>query len=471
MARPRNPNAKPNVSIVKRKQKDGSYIVFRKTSVYDPEIKNSRTIEEVRIGTLPSNYSDLEKDLIPWVSTRKNNRTTKLSAAAKQVHDPREQSKVRYPLAESLIAIFFAVLCGCTSCLQIQAFWKLNLNSFQKLMPGFPMHAISHDTIRRFIQLLGRDERQKFFHSITSELLSQFKLRRVSIDGQAVRASSIDGHKHPYVFNAFDSDNGLVLNQTLINAKENEITRSLDLLKDLDLSNAVVTADALNTQKKFVEFLVQKKQCDYCLAMKNNHKQLHDLIAIAFSNAHVAEHESAVWEAKSANTKTNGHGRSEQRKLRVLRANLLPKEILDQWCGLEYGTIVETVTETTDNQTGETSSQTRFFISSLNFEERYIAEKMAHVIRGHWAIENQLHWNLDVCFNQDRMTCSNAEFIKGMTSLNKLALNVQNKVKEYLEENEETNYTRPMLMTYLTDIETSVELVSKIFDRNHPSEK
>ena len=475
MARPRNPNAKPNVSIVKRKLKDGSFAVFNKVSCYDPNKKNSKTLSETRIGTLPADYKDAEKDLIPWVSSRKKKSTTIVKRAAETIQDTREQAKVKYPLAESLMAVFFAVLCGCTSCLQIQSFWKVNLKKLVKVMPKLPDCSISHDTIRRFVMLLGRDPHQSFFHSITSPLIAQLKMRRVAIDGQAVRASTIGDQKHPYIFNAYDADNGLVLSQTLIKAKENEITRSLDLLKDVNLTGCIVTADALNTQKKLVQFLVEEKDCDYCLAVKANHKELYELLQVLFSGAHIPKHQAALWQNKSTTTKTRGHGRVEERILRALPASLLPNDVSEQWSGLPFGTIVQAVTKTADPKTGVIGSQTRYFMSSLNFEEKYVAEKLAHAIRGHWAIENQLHWNLDVCFNQDRLNCSNADFINGMTSLNKIALNVQNKIKDYLFEVSEENLTRPMLMKYLTDVDSSVELVAKAFEEfisaNYPKSR
>lgn len=466
MARPRNPNAKPNVGIVKRKQKDGSYLVFEKTSIYDPVKKNSKTIKEVRIGVLPADYKDEKKDLQPWIPKRRSKKVNPALNAATAVQDSREVTKVKYPLAQSLMTLLLAFLCGCTTCLQVEAFWRSNLNKLRELMPELPDSVVSHDTIRRFIMLLGRDEQQTFFHKITSPLIHAFRVRRVAIDGQAVRASTIDGHRHPYVFNAFDADNGLVLNQTLINAKDNEISQSIKLIESLDLRDCVLTADAMNTQKKLVQYLIEEKGCDYCLAVKSNHKTLLDLIEIAFSNAHKAKFQQALWESKAVQRVEKGHGRIENRRLRVLPASLIGQEICDEWFGLFYGTIIEAITETTDPKTGKTSSQTRYFISSLNFERQYIAEQIAHIVRGHWAIENQLHWNLDVCLNQDRISCRNADFLKGITSLNKISLNLQNKIKELIENEERKPITRPMLMRMLVDINSSFDLIIKTYLEN-----
>ncbi len=108
MARPRNPNAKPNVGIIKRKQKDGSYLVFEKTSIYDPVKKNSKTIKEVRIGVLPANYKDEKKDLQPWIPKRRSKKTNPALNAATTVQNSREATKIKYPLPQSLMTLLLA---------------------------------------------------------------------------------------------------------------------------------------------------------------------------------------------------------------------------------------------------------------------------------------------------------------------------------------------------------------------------
>ncbi len=176
--------------------------------------------------------------------------------------------------------------------------------------------------------------------------------------------------------------------------------------------------------------------------------------------------QQALWESKAVQRVKKGHGRIENRRLRVPPANLIGQDICDQWCGLFYGTIVEAITETTDPKTGQASSQTRYFINSLNFERQYIAEQIAHIVRGHWAIENQLHWNLDVYLNQDRISSRNADFLKGFTSLNKISINLQNKIKELIENEERKPITRPMLMRMLTDINSSFDLIIHTYFEN-----
>ncbi len=119
-----------------------------------------------------------------------------------------------------------------------------------------------------------------------------------------------------------------------------------------------------------------------------------------------------------------GHGRIEERTVRVLPAILLEKDTLKKWAGLEYGCIAEIRSKRTILSKDKETEDVRYFISTLNFDKEHIANTLLQVIRSHWHVENKLHWILDMEFNQDRIQCKNADFIKGITTMTKLAYNI-----------------------------------------------
>lgn len=114
--------------------------------------------------------------------------------------------------------------------------------------------------------------------------------------------------------------------------------------------------------------------------------------------------------------------------------------------------------------TGETSEETRYFITSLGFDSQYIAERVIRCIRSHWAIENSLHWCLDVTFNQDRTQCTNADYIKGRTVLNKVAFNLLSKLQSAeLERTGKQAPSKPMLKARFSNPETLIAAMAQLF--------
>lgn len=159
------------------------------------------------------------------------------------------------------------------------------------------------------------------------------------MDGQAACAASSLEHKahSRYVLNLFDTDNEMCLQQVLIEEKENEITQAVNIVTSMDLSGAIFTCDAMNTQKKLAEFLLYEKHCDYCFAVKGNHKELHSQVCSWFKTK---QGRSAAKEFARIEL---GHGRTETREISVLPASLMKEfaqDVLDKWAGLEDGCIV-----------------------------------------------------------------------------------------------------------------------------------
>ena len=141
------------------------------------------------------------------------------------------------------------------------------------------------------------------------------------------------------------------------------------------------------------------------------------------------------------------------------------QDVLDKWEGLEDGCIIMARTKRTfANEPEKNSDQTRYFITSLQFDREYIAETMARVIRRHWMVENGLHWTLDVTFGQDRTQCRNADFLAGRTAINKVILNLMSKAQsvEEVETGRQAAY-KPSMKVRFSDPNAAMKLLAKLY--------
>ncbi len=473
---------KEHTSIIRAKRKDGWTYVQRVVSDYDPKIKNSKRLSTEYLGKLPPGETDLEK-LVPLEPRRRKGslKADKISAPAQKVADPRDQSRIIYPLDIVFCVILLAAMEGKTSCTEIAEFWRQCRPLLSKTFPDFPDEEISHDTVRRITMIIGKDKNAALVERFVEILRSKLSHPVIAVDGQAARASRNSAEHSPYVLNIMDADKELILAQQVIGDKNNEITHATKLISTLDIQGAIVTADALNTQTEFAAKIIAEK-ADYCLALKANQDLTYEQVRGFF--------ELGTHDYKTARPSvTDQSDKITKRKTRVLPGSLLPKEIRDKWVGLEEGSIVETVTDTVRKSTSEvlvpqvryyisslryeapnveqvlhravrqhwtienkghwaldmafnqdqsTSEvlvpQVRYYISSLRYEAPNVEQVLHRAVRQHWTIENKGHWALDMAFNQDRLQCTNAQYLAGRTLLNKIALNFTTKIQTRLEE-------------------------------------
>lgn len=424
------------------------YYVFRDLGyVYDPKIKRSRVqrqpLGSIKDGAFTYSPSWLSKQTIKKLSEQNNRlqrQTTKRKAQAMKkadapapetqkaaetlktaicdIEDPREQKKTQYPLSAILMVALLASFTGDTSAVSIAIYWRMHAAELAQIIDDFPAEVPSHDTINRVLRLIDKARMTTALRRLATPLAVEASNRLLHIDGQAVRASKTeDSDKGRYIFNVYDSSNMLVVTHRLINEKENEISSSIELLSDMALkAGDIVTADALNTQKKLVVFL-QDHNVDYCLAVKENHPKLHSEMRHLFG----VTDDSRFRLAEDIDC---GHGRIETRRIAVLPASLLSKSFLEAWPGLSEGCIIRAtnVCEKKSRRARE-STETRYFISSLSYETEGIAARAGTVIRRHWHVENSCHWHLDCQFDQDRIQCTNENYLTNRVALNKIGLN------------------------------------------------
>lgn len=421
------------------------YYVYRDLGyVYDPKIKRSRArrqplgnikdhvfsyspswLSKQKIKELTSTNKNLQKRVEKSEATQSGELAPETQKAAetlkesiRDIADPRQQEKTQYPLSAILMVALLASFTGNTSAVSIAIYWRMHAQELAQIIDDFPLEAPSHDTINRVLRLIDSMKIAETLRRLATPLAVEANNRLLHIDGQAVRASKTpDSDMGRYLFNVYDSSNMLVVTHKLINEKKNEISSSIELLSAITLrAGDIVTADAMNTQKKLVAFL-QERGVDYCLAVKENHPKLY----------REAQHLFAVTDLsrfRTAETLDADHGRIETRRVAVLPASLLSKEFLEAWPGLADGCIIR-VTNICEakSKRARNSTETRYFISSLRYTTEDIAALSGTVVRRHWHVENSCHWHLDCQFDQDRIQCTNENYLTNRVALNKIGLN------------------------------------------------
>lgn len=324
------------------------------------------------------------------------------------VSDPRSMRNQHHPFISIIGASFLSVLSGIDSFSGMQLFTEAHLDELKKYF-DFPCGAPSHDTFQRFWDSISPNEFLDAFFLFT-ENIKKITSNIISIDGKTIRNSG--KNKSLHIVSAWCQANQLVLAQEKVDSKSNEITAIPELLKLLDLRDHIVTIDAMGAQREICKQIVGQLG-DYVISLKGNQGTLYDDVCLYLEDP--SNHE----ESNENNDK--GHGRLEQR-IAVVSKNICWLQKEHKWPGLKSIGMVKSLI----NRKNKETSETRFYISSLELS----AEELNNIARKHWGIENQLHWRLDVVFNEDKACIRNDNAAENMDIMRKWALNAMSKVKE-----------------------------------------
>lgn len=305
--------------------------------------------------------------------------------------DPRIDRTKKHRLTDILVIALCAILSGADEWIEIEAFGKAKqewLKTFLALPNGIP----SHDTFARLFARLDPLALQQCFIVWINGLSQQLQGQVVAIDGKTVRRSfdRAAGKAAIHMVNAWVSQHHLALGQIKVDSKSNEIVAIPQLLRLLELDGAIVTIDAMGCQKDIAAQIVEQG-ADYVLALKGNQGTLHQDVELFFQEA---EHLQFHGIPHQFHQSVEGdHGRIEIRRVWAV-SDLDWLADKPRWKGLHSIVKVEAERQLPD----KTSTETRYFISSLDNNARQLGQ----AVRSHWGIENSLHWVLDVAFREDQ---------------------------------------------------------------------
>lgn len=326
--------------------------------------------------------------------------------------DPRKRD-VTYPLMNVVVIAICAVICGADDFVAI-AHWgnkkRQWLAKFLDLSEGIP----SHD---RFNAILAAIKPAEFEKCLLSWIMALHEISEgqiVAIDGKTLRRSfdAANCKAAIHMVSAWATANHITLGQVVTDAKSNEITAIPKLLEMLEIAGSLVTIDAMGCQVEIAK-AIRERDADYCLAVKDNQPTLSNGIETHFTN-HL-EDDFARTKVRRYETEEKGHGRVEHRYYFICP---VPDDLPDRerWCDLKaIGMAVS------DTQRGDKECyDVRYYILS-----KYVsARRFADAARGHWGIENSLHWQLDVTFDEDQCRIRKGHADQNFSILRRTALSL-----------------------------------------------
>lgn len=308
-----------------------------------------------------------------------------------EVPDPRMLRTQRHELLDILAVALCAVIGGADHWTEVVEFGQSKLAWFSTFLK-LPNGIASHDTFARVFRLIDTPALENACHRWLASLVGRIE-GVVAIDGKSVRGSR-DGKKHPlHIVSAWASEHSVLLGQVRTADKSNEITAIPELLRLLSIEGCIVTIDAMGCQKSIARDIMASG-ADYVLSLKNNHPHLCLSVAAWFEQglADGSGKQACSYRLEPAQS---GHGRIEQREHWVTTLPGYLQRATKAWEGLQTIAMVRRQRHIG----GKISSEDSYYLSSLPMSAG--AEAIARAARSHWAVENQLHWSLDVGFRED----------------------------------------------------------------------
>jgi predicted transposase YbfD/YdcC len=342
-----------------------------------------------------------------------------LRTAFAALDDPRRPGRtLEFPLDEIITIALCAVIGGANSWVAVELFGKAKLPWFQRFLHlehGIP----AHDTFGRVFASLSPRAFQQCFQEWIRGVCERLGIRHVAIDGKRLAGSEDEGLgiKAIHLVSAWATEVRLTLGQVAVDEKSNEITAIPKLLEMLEIAGALVTIDAMGCQKE-IAATVRDQKADYVLAVKENQPHLYEDITHLFQEALERETLEANWECH--HRQEINHGRDE---LRVCWVSHDVKGIRDRQVWKDLSSVIVVITER--RQGDKCQNEVRYYISS----RKGSAAEFARAIRGHWGIENECHWTLDVVFQEDGSRLRKGHEAENVGWLRRMVLSMLKQVK------------------------------------------
>ncbi len=345
-----------------------------------------------------------------------NRPVSPLTEQFSNLKDPRIDRTKRHKLIDIVTIAICAVVCGADTCVDVELFGKSKkewLSGILDLPNGIP----SHDTFGRVFAMLDAKQFEAGFIEWVRRVSNVTQGQIVAIDGKTVRRSHDKriGKGAIHMVSAWASAHRMILGQTKVDAKSNEITAIPELLRVLEVPGCIVTIDAMGCQKEIAQ-TITGQGADYVLALKENQPQLYQDVKDTFNLARQAEFSSIPHDFHE--TLEKSHGRIETGRCWTISDPDLISYLDDrrQWKKLNSIAMVESRREVD----GKVSVESRFYISSLPGDSGV----MLNAVRGHWGIENSVHWVLDIAFREDESRVRKGDAAENLSVLRRMTLNM-----------------------------------------------
>jgi predicted transposase YbfD/YdcC len=328
--------------------------------------------------------------------------------------DPRDQKKVVYSLSSIIFITLCAVLCGAESWSDVADFGEVKkewLCDYVDLSTGIP----SAWTFRRIFILLEPENLEWLLRTHALNIISGKQEDQIAIDGKALRGSAGKGLRALQSVSAWSEKNNVVLAETAVEQKSNEITAIPAILDLLKLKGCTVSIDAMGCQRDIVEKIIEKEG-DYVLGLKKNQPSLYEAVENHMQEQVIDKEDCLKDFFENGHGRfENGHGRMTRR--RYFSCGLDHIEEAKNWSSLRSAVAVETITAYSNKPV---QSEWRYYITSHNHSN----EQLPNYVRKHWSIENKLHWVLDVNLGEDADKKIERNSAKAFASLKRIALNI-----------------------------------------------
>lgn len=329
--------------------------------------------------------------------------------------DPRQRAKVIYPLEEVLLLSLVAVLAGAETFVDIARFGEKKLDLLRRFRP-FRDGTPAHDHLGDIFATLDAEHFQRCFVAWVCAVTGA-PAEVVAVDGKTVRRSfhKSGGKAAIHMVSAFAARQRLVLGQVKVADKSNEIVAIPKLLAMLAIEGAIVTIDAMGCQRDIAQTILDKK-ADYVLALKGNQGSLRQDVELFVTEQKAAGFKDTTISRHA--TVDGDHGRIETRTTTVIH-DVAWLQDRHNWPGLKAVVVVDSSREIA----GKTEHETRLYITSLAL----LAVLLGPIIRSHWAVENSLHWVLDMIFRDDECRIRTDHAPANFTTLKHMAYNLLRK--------------------------------------------
>jgi len=331
------------------------------------------------------------------------------------VEDPRCCGKIEHRLLDILVIAVCAVIACAESWCDIALYGRSKLAWLQTFLAR-PNGIPSHDTFRRVFMLIDPDTFETGFTAWVGSLTAGFEREVLAIDGKTIRRSFDHGRDQSplHGVSAWACEQRLVLGQRCVDGTSNEITAVPELLGQLAPKNSMVTLDAMGCQTAIAEKILARGG-DYLLTLKGNHALAHAAVV-----EHFDQHCFRVGAPSRAECDAfdDTHGRLVRRRV-FASTEAATLGALSGWPGLRTVLAVESIRSVNSAPT-QVESEIRYFLSSCPDSPAVLGQ----AIRSHWAVENALHWVLDVTFREDDSRVRDRAAARNLALLRKIALNI-----------------------------------------------